>query len=345
MTDPRRPLPPELRAELAQHTEGAELAQVWELLAIADPQAGSPEADAAWARISAHVASGRPLLTPVAGTPVVAAPPALAPATATSGTMRRPATWRRAVPAALAATLAVAVGFGVWSARPVTITAPAGAQEVVTLPDGSVAELNAGSTLSFGGGFRTRLGLAAASRDVRLDGEAFFTVEHQTRPFVVATTEARVTVLGTRFLVRARGDDAEGTRVAVESGRVRVAAAGDGAAIELGAGEGTVVGPGARAPQPAAIVGVERLTVWRRGGLAFVDQPLDAIVRELERRYAVEIRLVNVPVGDERITYYAGRPSVETVLADLCTPRGLRFTRTSRGFAISPALEAGPPAP
>ncbi len=347
----RHPLPPELQEELAQRTEGAELAQVWELLALADPVAGSSEADAVWSRISAQIASGRPLLTPVAGTPAVSANPATAPAArpVVAPASRTLATrWRRQAPWALAATLAVAVGVGSWRSRPVTLEAPAGEQLAVTLPDGSVAELNAGSRMEYRTGFRSRLGLAAATRDVQLEGEAFFTVQPAERPFEVRTADARVTVLGTRFLVRARADESDGTQVAVESGRVRVRPEGAGpdSAVELGAGEGTVVSRGTRQPLAVATVGVERLTLWRRGGFALVDQPLDAIFRELERRYAVDIRLKDVVVGDERLrVYYPERPSIETVLADLCTPRGLKFSRTSRGFEIRPSMETSVPTP
>lgn len=342
MSHEHRSLPPELHEELTQHADGAELAQVWDLLAIADPAAGVSAAaasatgtasDATWARIGAHVESGRrPRLTPLRG-----GTPASTPAT-----VRAPR-WRRTAGAALAATLLVALGLGTWAARPVTVSAPDGAQYTLTLPDGSVVELNAGSTLTYRGGLRSRLGVPMGTRAIALSGEAFFSVAHDPqRPFEVRTSTARVTVLGTRFLVRARPDEADGTRVAVESGRVRVASSdASGGAIELTAGQGTRVAE-RTAPTPAAAVGVERLTLWRRGGLAFVDQPLAAIVRELERRYAVEIRLRDVIASDDRITYYAGRPSIETVLSDLCTPRGLRFTRTSRGFEISPVVESGP---
>jgi transmembrane sensor len=164
----------------------------------------------------------------------------------------------------------------------------------------------------------------------------------------VRTAEARVTVLGTRFLVRARAEEDDGTAVAVESGRVRVTPEGASreAAVELRAGQGTVVARGVPAPTPASSVGVERLTLWRRGGFALVDQPLDAIVRELERRYALDIRLSKVTVGEERLSvYYPDRPPIETVLSDLCTPRGLRFSRTSRGYEISPSVETLLPTP
>jgi transmembrane sensor len=345
MSTSRRSLPPELQAELSQHTGGHELAQVWELLAIADPVPGSPEAEAVWSRISADIASGRPLLTPVAGTPAV--PLSVSRGTPRSAAVLPPRRWPRA-PVAIAATLAVLLGAGSWASRPIVVNATPGSQQVVTLPDGSVAELNAGSTLRYRAGLRGRLGWPASVRDVALDGEAFFDLVPSGKPFEVRTLDARVTVLGTRFLVRARADEGDGTRVAVESGRVRVTPQGASidSAVELLAGQGTVVGRGMSTPAPVTAVGVERLTLWRRGGFALVDQPLDAIVRELERRYALDIRLTNVTVGEERLSvYYPDRPSIETVLSDLCTPRGLRFSRTSRGYEISPSVETSLPTP
>ena len=339
-----RPLPPELRDELAQRTEGHELMQVWELLTLADPVAGAPEADAVWARVQAQIAAGQPLLTPLSS-PVVTEDPSRA---ATSGSVRSigSAPSRRRLPApawAAAATLALAVGLGSWASRTRTVIAPAGSQVAVTLPDGSMAELNAGSTLRYRAGFRT-LGLPVGTRTVSLDGEAFFSVTRDGRAFSVRTADAEVRVLGTRFLVRAHADDPDGTRVAVEEGRVRVT--GASASVELTAGEGTVVARGTRSVAPATAVGVERLTLWRRGGFALIDQPIDAIVREIERRYAVSIQLRDVPIGEERLTlYYPERPSIETVLGDLCTPRDLRYVRTSRGFEISPSVERLSPVP
>ncbi len=335
----RRPLPPELRDELSQRTEGHELAQVWELLAIADPVPGSPEAEQVWERISADIARGRPILTPSG--PVPAVRPAAMRTTGSHRAIPSIASRRRSVvPWALAATLVAAVGLGTWQARPITVHAPLGEQVTVTLPDGSTAELNAGSSLQYARGFRRLAGLAPGARAVTLDGEAYFSVVSGNRPFAVATEEARVTVLGTKFVVRAHRSETEGTRVAVESGRVRVQGVEDAGGVELGAGQGTVVPRGGRAPMAAATVVVDRLTLWRRGGLAFVDQPLDAIFRELERRYAVTIRLRNVVIGDERLAvYYSERPSIETVLNDLCTMAELRYSRTSRGFEITPQAE------
>lgn len=337
MSSTSRPLPPELQDELSLRTEGQELAQVWELLALADPVAGSSDADAVWSRVSAQIAAGDPIVTPIA-----AGAPRVTPITAARRAVpaRR---WHPAAPWALAATLAIVAGLAGWQATPVSVQAAPGEQRLVTLPDGSTAELNAGSSLRYARGFRALAGLVAGDRTVELDGEAFFSVVRSGTTFAVNTGEARITVLGTQFVVQAHLADSLGTRVAVEEGRVHVQATAPGSSntgVELGAGQGTRVAIGARAPESVAAVGVERMTQWRRGGLAFVDQPLDAIFRELERRYAVDIRVRDVVLGDELLSvYYSERPSIERVLTDLCTSGGLRFSRTSRGFEITPQAE------
>ena len=55
-----------------------------------------------------------------------------------------------------------------------------GEQRSITMPDGSVIYLNAGSRISYNEGF------TAQKRMVKLEGEAFFDVVHETnRPFIV----------------------------------------------------------------------------------------------------------------------------------------------------------------
>lgn len=88
-----------------------------------------------------------------------------------------------------------------------------GERRHIALPDGSVIDLNSRS--------RVRIEFAHRQRRVELaEGEALFTVEHDAgRPFTVETGNGQVTVTGTRFDVRR---DADGTRIAVAQGSVKV---------------------------------------------------------------------------------------------------------------------------
>ncbi|PSL46187.1 FecR family protein [Chitinophaga niastensis] len=92
-----------------------------------------------------------------------------------------------------------------------------GAQEIrhVQLPDGTLAWLNAASTLEYPQQFN------GSERLVKVNGQVFFDV-HQNReqPFTVQSGELRVNVLGTAFLIR--NVAGQPTRVAVASGKVQV---------------------------------------------------------------------------------------------------------------------------
>ena len=69
------------------------------------------------------------------------------------------------------------------------------------LPDGSIVWLNADSKLSYSESFSRK------NRNVRLEGEGYFEVEHGEHPFVIQTDSAQIKVLGTKFNVKNYGDE------------------------------------------------------------------------------------------------------------------------------------------
>lgn len=82
-----------------------------------------------------------------------------------------------------------------------------------TLPDGSLITLNKRSNISYPASFKK-------DRTVKLKGEAFFKIAtDKEKPFRVLTNGVTITVLGTSFNVRDKGDL---TEIIVESGLVRV---------------------------------------------------------------------------------------------------------------------------
>lgn len=128
----------------------------------------------------------------------------------------RTGSWRLGAGFAVAALVVSAVGLALWL-QPRTVTVPYGAMKTIELSDGSVAELSSGSTLTY------RHFWGRDERRLKLEGEAFFDVAEAQRPFVVETFNASISVLGTRFNVRAWSTDPiPETSVALESGRVEV---------------------------------------------------------------------------------------------------------------------------
>ncbi len=93
------------------------------------------------------------------------------------------------------------------------------------------------TVITLAGGSAATVTRASESERLRLDhGSLVAEVAHQIagQRFAIATPEAQVTVIGTRFAVRT-GDDR--TEVDVEQGRVRVATLAGDKPVEIGAGE------------------------------------------------------------------------------------------------------------
>jgi ferric-dicitrate binding protein FerR (iron transport regulator) len=341
------PLPPDLQDRLQDEPDDAraDLEAVWAALDAAEAAANEGAApDATWSSIVHEL----PELDATPDDGAETADPSQAEPS--SRRRRRPARQpsrgmrRAAVGLALAVVLIVG-GLWLWR-QPVTVTVPSGQQRTATLPGGSTVDLNSGTTLSYRRGFQAWPFVDADRRAVRLDGEAFFEVADGARPFTVETENARVTVTGTQFNVRARAQNASTreTAVTVVEGRIRVAARDrpDQRVLLDKPGAVSRVTSSETSPTAPESVSVEHVLAWRNDGFAARAQPLSAVLSDLERRYDVRLRLhdsveqARAPVS----LYYPEPAELETILHDLCTARDLNYRPTSRGFEIFAASDA-----
>lgn len=229
-------------------------------------------------------------------------------------------------------------GAALWGSQPASVTTAAGERTTVTLPDGSTAELNGATTITYPRGFSSLPVIGADARAVQLDGEAFFSVVEGDRPFRVETPNAHVEVLGTEFNVWARRpDDTPDTRVAVSTGQVRVAGtAPDAKSVVLGEpGQASrVTGRNAPPTDPQA-TDLKYVQAWRDGGFGLAGASLPTILRELEHRFGTSLRL-GVPVAetDTMTLHYARDARLEDVLRDVCIVQGLTYRQTSQGYEL-----------
>lgn len=227
--------------------------------------------------------------------------------------------------AAAAALLALAMGT-VLLMRLYTVTETSGEGQQIScnLPDGSLAELNAGSTLSY------QPWWWRFSRTLQLDGEAYFEAE-KGRTFRVLSANGTTEVLGTSFTVYARPDE---YRVDCYTGKVRVASP---------SGEKTVLIPGHSAT--IASDGSIRVSVtltdepqapWKQGMFSFSARPLRLVLDEIQRQYDVTVIFES---GNEFLFtgYFSKELPVQEALEVVCKPFGLTFTqRTDRVYEITP---------
>jgi ferric-dicitrate binding protein FerR (iron transport regulator) len=305
------------------------LADVWDELGTLpiESTGEAPDVDDAWRDLQARLALGEAEPALHRGVVTVGQIP-LATSTFT-GILRR---------AAAIVLLLVGVG-GAWSAVPVRTSTAAGERATFQLPDGSYVELNAASSVRHARGFAWLPGFARSSRVVSLEGEAYFDVVSDGRPFVVETPLASVRVLGTEFSVRATEPALEGVAVAVTEGRVEVTpltpVEGGGApvSIVLAAGDAAEVDPRGGTNRVDGIP--DHLVAWREGAFVAVDRPLGRVLADAGRTFGVRIDLDAPGLETRPMTFYYGADAeVERILADISSAHGLEYRERGPGHWV-----------
>ena len=189
---------------------------------------------------------------------------------------------------------------GIGTPQYITLEANAGIRTHFDLPDGTVAYLNSGSSLSYPVPYDPK------ERKVSLSGEAYFKVAHNAeQPFVVSAFEDRykVKVLGTEFNVQAyAGDDKVSTtlvegsvnlEVRGESGNVsqRNLLPSEKAFCDLSKGEISVMKTNPMYE-----------TAWMDGKLIFKDTPLPEALKKLSQYYNVEFEIRDMEIKSYCLT-------------------------------------------
>ncbi|MDR2911857.1 MAG: FecR domain-containing protein [Alistipes sp.] len=160
------------------------------------------------------------------------------------------------------------------------LVVPKGKRSRMTLPDGSVVWVNAGSRIAFPGKFDRR------RRELYVDGRAYLEVTPDNRrPFSVKTTRMSVEVLGTSFDIDAYNDISQ--RVVLVDGSVKVRGAGDRS-------RETVLVPDemyslSNGISKVSEVNAQRLVSWKDGLLYYSSETLGAIAADLSQYYGLTI--------------------------------------------------------
>src|SRR5213083_2882656 len=247
-----------------------------------------------------------------------------------------PARWRLpAIAAGLVALLGVG---GVWwlgahaVARAPALreyATPKGRRAVFRLLDGTEITLNADSRLGVPVRFAPR------GRDVYLEGEAYFSVVHDTaRPFVVHTPRSAIRDIGTRFGVHAYGD-AAAERVAVAEGAVALTLpAQPTAETSLRAGQVATL---SRAGAVRVLEGADVMNelAWTRGRLVFTSVPLSEAAQRLGRWYDLDVLVIDSTLARRPITGSYSNEPVSEVLTLITSAVGARYEWRGRSVTIS----------
>lgn len=201
-----------------------------------------------------------------------------------------------------------------------------GQRAQVVLPDGTHVWLNASTQLAYKREFWGN------SRSVDLVGEAYFEVErNEYTPFTVHSKNINVSVLGTKFNVRAHAAE-ERVVTTLLSGSVCV----DDPDI---AGEGFILKPGqtldvdvkTRKAELKEYATPADILLWINGKLMFEQATLADIVSTLEKHFDVRFTFVDNQLKNERFTcQFSTDDNLEQILAVISLTDRLTYRKGAK---------------
>jgi transmembrane sensor len=212
-----------------------------------------------------------------------------------------------------------------------------GRHSKIVLPDNSTVILSGGSSLKYTKNFD------GDSREIILDGEAFFDVVHLVKkPFIVKTGKISTVVLGTSFNIKAYHADKK-VAVTVLTGKVGMVANITGKnqlvkylvkneQININTQSGLYTFNTADA---AAI------TSWTVNNFAFYNTAFKDIAASLEHHYGVKIDFTEADMGNIRLTSKLKNLPLTQVMDNLCALSGLAYTQKNKQLFISHNYQKG----
>ncbi|WP_341216046.1 FecR domain-containing protein [uncultured Wocania sp.] len=210
-----------------------------------------------------------------------------------------------------------------------TLNVPYGKHFQVKLSDGTLVDLNAGSSLRYPINF-----IEGHDRKVFASGELYFNVaKDEAHPFIVNANDINVEVLGTQFNISSYPEDTHINTVLVE-GSVSISS-------EQTA-ERTLLKPGFLASWDKNTkqmvvdeADIEMHTAWISGKIIFRHISFDNVIRKLERHYNVTIVNNNVDIGDRYLAASFDVETIEEVFAAFKEYYGIDYSITSNIIIIN----------
>jgi ferric-dicitrate binding protein FerR (iron transport regulator) len=235
--------------------------------------------------------------------------------------------WRAA--AAVAVLLVSTILMYLYFTKPAEIIVTAQDSNIEQLlPDGSVVSLQAGSQLTYPAKFRS------GKRNVELRGEAYFKVAHdKSKPFIVASGDARVEVLGTQFNVNTHSSSGK-MEVVLTTGKVSVY-------FKEKPESNVMLLPGEKAELITEQEQISKTTnsdpnymAWKTRVLAFNNSSLGQVVNTLQNVYQKPITLADKQLSDCRVTASFNNQSLESVLEVIKQTLDLQVKQDANGIEI-----------
>lgn len=192
-----------------------------------------------------------------------------------------------------------------------TISTPPGVKSHVQLPDGTIVWLNSETDLSYPSSFSN------GTRNVKLLGEAFFDVAKDAKhPFIVDLGKINIEVIGTKFNVINYEQEGQ-TEIVLASGKVKLFEKNENESrfvSEMKPGQQAIY---LKAGNKISLKDVDavKYTSWMGGKLIFKDDPMNEVVRKLDRWFNVQIEIADPNIGGYIYTATFQSETIEQILS------------------------------
>lgn len=219
---------------------------------------------------------------------------------------------------AAAATLFLLVGFGLRGlvhTEKLTFNAietSSGQQSTLLLNDGTKVNLNENSKLIYPTSFN------GANRNVRLSGEAYFEVTHNTRhPFQVDIGTYTVRVLGTKFNIDAYPDQIY-VYTSLKEGRIQIIDNSKDSKVLSELKPGMQLSYNKRTGEYfVKTIDTGQITDWANGEMIIKRQTLEEVALRLEQKYGYKIKIQDYKINKLTYSITIDKEPLEEILSNI----------------------------
>lgn len=199
-----------------------------------------------------------------------------------------------------------------------TVNCPVGIKTQLSLPDGSLIWLNSGTTIKY------RLPFKNKTRNIEMDGEAYFEVTKDDVPFIVHSGNSKIEVYGTEFNVKSFSVDN---------------------IMELTLKEGSIGFTAGLLPErklspndfltynktqksiTVSKKNINKHIAWRNNQLVFDETPLAEMALMLERWYGIQVEIKSPDLLTYKFTTtFENEPLLQVIdLLELSSPIRIKY--------------------
>jgi ferric-dicitrate binding protein FerR (iron transport regulator) len=202
-----------------------------------------------------------------------------------------------------------------------------GERRTVILPDESSVVLNGNSKLRYSKNWS-----AIESREVWIDGEGFFAIQHTTnhQKFIVHTREGlNVEVLGTKFNVKARE---HGSEVLLTEGKVKLNVDNKSESpVYLNPGELATMKQNTLSKR---VVKDVEYTSWLKSKLVFDKMPLSELAQILHDTYGLNVTFENDELKDRQLSGEIASATADDILYAIAETFNIKVTKMNDASVI-----------